>query len=137
MRIMTKPFLYERHIPTRLLFYTIITLWTVQSRHVIFTDEKKLNIYGPGGFYFNFHARRKEEICVRSSFNGLFCDGVGSNFLIWIFSIVFIQGRQDSTKYSNLLAQETIKIVYLLGKRKWIFSKKLFKNCLAQRKLKF
>ncbi|CDF40946.1 unnamed protein product [Chondrus crispus] len=71
---------------------------------VVFSDEKKFNGDGPDGFASYWHDLRTKERIFSKRQNGGFSVMVwGAISLYGVSPIVFMDGRQDSTKYVDVL----------------------------------
>lgn len=121
-KLKKKPTLQNHHILTRLEFAKNHMSWTHQWKTVIFTDEKKFNLDGPDGFNYYFHDLRKEEKIMsrrHSSLHSVMVWGAISYY--GAIDIVFLQGKQNSKKYLQLLKDEYNKIDTVMSPHQWIF----------------
>ena len=81
--------------------------WKKEWRRVLFSDEKRFNLDGPGGFQYYFHDTRKETIpAIRRQMRG-------GSVMVWAgigyfckTNIKFIDGRMNSVRYINLIKEE-------------------------------
>ena len=61
-RMMRATLMEERHKRNRLEWAKVKVTWTQADwRHVVWSDEKKFNLDGPGGFAFYWHDLRQSE----------------------------------------------------------------------------
>ena len=84
----------------RLNFAKQTMSWTSKCYSVLFSDEKKFNLDGPGGFHYYWHDFRKSPHELMSHQLG------GGSVIVWAgFSaqgktdIVFVHSSMNSEKY--------------------------------------
>lgn len=96
------------------------TLWTYGWQAEIPTII--VNLDGPDGYNYYFHDLRKEEKILsrhQKSFGSVMTWAAMSyNGTI---DIVFLEGKQDSSKYIHLLEGEYKKICAIVKNSKWVF----------------
>ncbi|KAF0702855.1 hypothetical protein AaE_015677 [Aphanomyces astaci] len=80
---------------------------------IVFSDEKKLNLDGPGGLQYYWHDLRKVEQSFSSRQNG------GGSVMIWagfssqgLTEVAVLEGRQDSYAYCETIANYLLPFVH-------------------------
>lgn len=121
-----KPPLTMNHKIARLEWAKKYMHWTKEWTKVLFSDEKKFNLDGPDGFQYYYHDLRKEKQYFSKRQSG------GGSVMIWAMigwkgksELVFLEGKQDSTKYVALLTHHLKRQAFRLGGKKWIFQQDL------------
>ena len=98
--------------------------WKTEWDNVIFSDEKKFNLYGPDGYSHYWHDLRKEERIFSKRHS---CH---KSLMIWIgFSskgkteIAYLSGRANSTRYVETLKDCLLPAALRLAGKNWIFQR--------------
>ena len=89
---------------------------------IIFSDEKKFNLDGPDGFNYYWHDVGKEYQYYSKRVHG------GGSVMVWAgmsskgkTPIVFLDGKQNSQKYTTILENHLLPFGQDLGGPNWIF----------------
>lgn len=102
-----KPSLSAKHKLVRLQFAKDHVQWKKKWRKVIFSDEKKFNLDGPGGFNYYFHDLRKDNFILSRRQAG------GGSVMVWSgigysgkMDIKFCSGKITSKRYIEVINEQ-------------------------------
>lgn len=116
------PNLTKRHREARVNWARNHMDWKDEWLNVLFSDEKKFNLDGPDGWAYYWYDIRKEPRTFLSRQQG------GGSLMVWgAFSfngttdIAFLEGRQCSTDYQDVLKQFLLPFGKFLGGEDWIY----------------
>lgn len=122
VKMAKKPPLTPRHKQQRLEWCREHMSWKAEWKFVLFSDEKKFNLDGPDGWASYWHDLRKEKRIFFSRAQG------GGSVMVWAAfgsggktDIVFMNGRQDSRKYQEVLEKHLLPTAPQICGQNWRF----------------
>lgn len=122
MKLQKKPPLNEQRKGMRLEFSRLHISWKNEWRHVVFSDEKKLNFDGPDGFNYYFHDVRKEERFLarhHSREGGVMVWGAVSYY--GTVELEFQTSKMTAISYKGILERNFPKFSDIFGPINWTF----------------
>ena len=88
---------------------------------MVFTDEKRFNLYGPDDFQYYLHDLRKHELCLSRHHNR---EGVDScQHVLWNNCSILIDQKKDVGRCNTLLMSVFLKLNAVCRPLSWISSK--------------
>ena len=116
------PLLKKEHKEQRLAWAKDHMHWKDEWMQVIFSDEKKFNLDGPDGWNSYWHDLRREPRTLFSRQKG------GGSLMVWgAFSfngttdIAFLEGKQTSIDYVEVLNSHLLPIAETLGGPNYVY----------------